>query len=111
MLSTLYVQSLHVDLREPYYNIVMKDNKNMTHEQLRDTLVKLQNDGFRFVIDDRDGDFRYDERDDELTNGLFKQFPLLEMTDIHVVNDVELRFEMYEWNHSVFATKTVLGKF
>ena len=89
----------------------MKNNKNITHEQLRDTLVKLQNDGFRFVIDDIDEDFRYDERTDELTNGLFKQFPLSEMTDIHVVDEVELRFEMYEWIHSVFATKTVLGKF
>ena len=89
----------------------MNDNKSMTQEQLRNTLVKLQNDGFRFVIDDIDEDFRYDERTDELTNGLFKQFPLSEMTDIYVDNDVELTFKMYEWNHTLFATKTVLGKF
>ena len=46
----------------------------MTQEQLRNTLVKLQNDGFRFVIDYGDDDFSYDERKDELTNGLLSSF-------------------------------------
>ena len=89
----------------------MKNNKNMTQEQLRNTLVKLQNDGFRFVIEYGDDDFSYDEKKDELTNGLFKQFPLSEMTDIYVDKDVYLVFKMYGWNHTLFATKTVLGKF
>ena len=100
-----------VELTELHYNIVMKNSKNITHEQLRDTLVKLQNVGFVFVINYGDDDFRYDERKDELTNGLFKQFPLSEMTDIYVDNDVYLVFKMYGWNYTLFATKTVLGKF
>lgn len=83
----------------------------MTHEQLRNTLVKLQNDGFRFLFHERAGYFRYDESEDELTNDSFAQFSLSEMTDIRVADDVYLMFRLYGFNFTLFATKTILGKF
>ena len=83
----------------------------MTHEQLRNTLVKLQNDGFRFLFHERTGYFRYDEKNDELTNDSFEQFSLSKMTDLRVTNDVYLMFRLYGFNFTLFATKTVLGKF
>ena len=89
----------------------MNDNKNITHEQLRNTLVKLQNDNFRFVLDERDNYFRYNEKKDELTDDVFEQFSLSELTDLRVVDDVYLMFKFDEWNYTLFATKTVLGKF
>lgn len=83
----------------------------MTHEQLRNTLVKLQNDGFRFLFHERTGYFRYDAKNDELTNDSFEQFSLSEITDIRVSDDVYLMFRLYGFNFTLFATKTVLGKF
>ena len=83
----------------------------MTHEQLRNKLVKLQTDGFRFLFHEKTGYFRYDEREDELTNDAFEHFSLSEMTDLRVSDDVYLMFRLYGFNFTLFATKTVLGKF
>ena len=83
----------------------------MTHEQLRNKLVELQNDGFKFLFHERDGYFRYDECGDELTNDAFDYFSISEMTDLRVNGDGYLMFSLYDFRYTLFATKTVLGKF
>lgn len=83
----------------------------MTHEQLRNKLVELQNDGFKFLFHEKDGYFRYDEREDELTNDAFDHFPLSEMTDLRVDGDEYLTFNLYGFRYTLFATKTIIGRF
>ena len=83
----------------------------MTHEQLRNKLAELQNNGFKFLFHEKDGCFRYDECGDELTNDAFEDFFISEMTDIRVNGDGHLMFKMYGFGYTLFATKTVLGNF
>ncbi len=83
----------------------------MTREQLRNKLVELQNDGFKFLFHEKDGYFRYDECEDELTNDAFDDFSISEMTDLRVNCDGHLTFSLYGFRYTLFATKTVLGKF
>lgn len=83
----------------------------MTHEQLRNKLIELQNDGFKFLFHERCGYFRYDEHEDELTNDAFDNFILSEMTDLCVNDDGHLMFKMCGFGFTLLASKTVLGKF
>ena len=83
----------------------------MTHEQLRNKLMEFQTDGFKFLFHERVGYFRYDEREDELTNDAFDHFPLSEMTDLRVDGDEYLTFNLYGFRYTLFATKTIIGRF
>ena len=83
----------------------------MTHEQLRNKLVELQNNCFKFLFHEKDGYFRYNECEDELTNDAFDDFSISEMTDLRVNDDGNLMFKMCGFGYTLFATKTVLGNF
>ena len=89
----------------------MNDNKNITLEQLRNKLEELQNDDFKFILYEKNGYFHYDKSLDELTNNAFDEFVLSEMSDLQVNSKGQLMFKSHGFNYTLFASKTVLGKF